>query len=353
MISFYPGPSRVYPKIPRYVQDAYSSGVLSVNHRSKEFMELYASTVEILREKLGIPKSYAVIFTSSATENWEILAQSLTRHASFHIFSGAFGEKWFNYASHFHPGNRKYTFDLNQELELDQIKIPLKSEMICLTQNETSNGTSVSMKFLRKLRKTYPDPLICVDATSSMGGQALDFNAADAWFASVQKCFGLPAGMGILICSPKLIEKARKIGERGKYNSFNTLYKNYEKWQTSYTPNVLSIYLLKRVMEANEGIREVEKKLEERYQNWVEIFSQSHKFRLLVENEKVRSKTVIAVSGSEKEIEKVKSRARRNKLLIGAGYGDLKPVTFRIANFPALKNSEVQALIRFFRKYEK
>jgi len=352
MISFYPGPSRVYSKIPTYCQDAYKAGILSVNHRSKEFMKLYQDTVSILKQKLKIPRSYTILFTSSATENWEILAQSLTKKASFHIYNGAFGEKWFNYASSFHPGNRKYSFDLNNELSTDQIKIPLKSEMICLTHNETSNGTAISEKFMRKVRKTYPDPLISVDATSSMAGVSLNFSLADAWFASVQKCFGLPAGMGLLIVSPRLIEKARKIGESGKYNSFNTMIKHSENWQTSFTPNVLSIYLLKRVMEKAQTIDQTEDLLVKRYNEYIDLFSKNSRFELVVKNENVRSKTVIALQGSSKEIDKVKARAKRNGFLLGSGYGDLKSTSFRIANFPALENSEVRSLIKFFKKYK-
>jgi len=34
MITFAPGPSKVYDALPNYLQDAYAQGILSANHRS-------------------------------------------------------------------------------------------------------------------------------------------------------------------------------------------------------------------------------------------------------------------------------------------------------------------------------
>ncbi len=39
--------------------------------------------------------------------------------------------------------------------------------------------------------------------------------------------------------------------------------------------------------------------------------------------------------------------------LLGEGYGDLKTTTFRIANFPALRDKEINALRKFLSTMEK
>src|SRR5688500_12057505 len=97
MISFYPGPSRVHDEIPQYVQEAYDKGFLSINHRSEEFMKMSEKTIQLLKTKLEIPRDYKIFYTTSATESWEIIAQSLITKSSFHIFNGAFGKKWYEY----------------------------------------------------------------------------------------------------------------------------------------------------------------------------------------------------------------------------------------------------------------
>ncbi|HNR75245.1 MAG TPA: alanine--glyoxylate aminotransferase family protein, partial [Cyclobacteriaceae bacterium] len=62
MTSFYPGPSEVYSRIPRYVQEAHQAGVLSMNHRSAACMALVKQTIAELKKKLRIPKSYTILF---------------------------------------------------------------------------------------------------------------------------------------------------------------------------------------------------------------------------------------------------------------------------------------------------
>ena len=83
-----------------------------------------------------------------------------------------------------------------------------------------------------------------MDATSSMGGINLPWQEADVWFASVQKCIGIPAGLGILICSPKALKRATQLNKKVHYNDVLLMEENRKLFQTHYTPNVLSIYVL-------------------------------------------------------------------------------------------------------------
>ncbi|ELR70417.1 Phosphoserine aminotransferase [Fulvivirga imtechensis AK7] len=350
-ISFYPGPSRVDHRIPMYVRDAYDNGILSINHRSETFVKMYSQTVDLLKEKLDIPEEYSVFFTSSATECWEIISQSLIHTNSYHFYNGAFGKKWFEYTKKLKPYAIGYEFDLEQELKTGELDLSSEEGVICITQNETSNGTHVDNGRIGKLRKKYPKHLIAVDATSSMAGIHLDFSQADVWYASVQKCFGLPAGLGVLICSPTAIDTAKKLNENKHYNSLSFMIDMEAVRQTTYTPNVLGIYLLMRVLKRRKHIEKVEKKLHKRLKMYEEIFSEDERFSFLVKNKKVRSETVVVVKGSKEDIISVKEKASEAGLILGNGYGPYKETTFRIANFPALEKQEVKKLLKFFKKY--
>ena len=276
MISFYPGPSRVHDEVPAYVKDAFKAGIMSINHRSEEFMKMSETTITLLKNKLNIPKSYTVFFTSSATECWEIIAQSLVKDKSFHLYNGAFGQKWFDYTKRIHPLAIPLPFDLNEKLNPKKLIFEQREGIICLTQNETSNGTQVATSVIKAIKKTNPSYLVAVDATSSMAGIELEFRSADIWFASVQKCFGLPAGLGLLICSPQALQQSEAIGEKNHYNSLGFMTEMMAKWQTSCTPNVLGIYLLMRVLENSEPIDAVHAMTLERYEKWVEFFIRHH-----------------------------------------------------------------------------
>ena len=47
----------------------------------------------------------------------------------------------------------------------------------------------------------------------------------------------------------------------------------------------------------------------------------------------------------------IKIKAKKKGILLGEGYGEWKPSSFRIANFPALENSEIQILMRFLKSF--
>ena len=347
MISFYPGPSKVYEQVPQYVKDAYGKGILSINHRSKSFMELCAHAIRLLRSKLHVPEDYSIFFTSSATECWEIIAQSLVDVHSYHLYNGDFGQKWFDYTRKLKPSAIGYQFDQEQPLSISGQDLSTERGVICITQNETSNGTRIKNPIIVKLRKKYPEHLIAVDATSSMAGVHLDFSQADVWFASVQKCFGLPAGLAVMICSPAAMDTSKILNENKHYNSLNFIAENMQKLQTPYTPNVMNIYLLMRVMEAAKPIATVEKKLSKRLKSYTDIIESSKKFSFHIKNKDVRSETVLVIEGNPDDIDDLKEKAQKTGIILGNGYGILKKNTFRIANFPALKKREVNILCEF------
>lgn len=351
MISFYPGPSRVYDEIPAYVKDAARLGIMSMNHRSEEFVAMSKKTIGLLKQKLNIPKDYTIFFTSSATECWEIIAQSWITEVSYHLFNGAFGQKWYEYTCKIKSGAVSKAFNREVALDPDVLKFEGTNAIICITQNETSNGTQVSNKILAAIRKNNPRQLIAVDATSSMAGILLDFKSADIWYASVQKCFGLPAGMAIMVCSPAAITRAKEVNNTLYYNSVVFMNAMMEKWQTPYTPNVLAIYLLMRVLENSNAIREVHKLTINRFRDWNSFLQKTKQLKHLVKNTSVHSYTVLPVEGAAAAITKIKKSAKKNGFLLGEGYGDLKVTTFRIANFPALKNNEINRLKNFLLKH--
>lgn len=346
--NFYPGPSRVYSNITEYIYEAYKDGFMSVNHRSEQFMGLLRDTKAMMREKLLIPDNYEILFTSSATECWEIIAQSLTVKGSQHFFNGAFGDKWASYAEQLGYVTRVH-FGINEKLPTGDISSDADADVLCVTQNETSNATMVSMDSMKMLRVENEGKLIAVDVTSSFGGVKLDYSLADIWYGSVQKCLGLPSGMGFMILSPQAVNAAENIGENKHYNSLVRLLENAAKDQTSYTPNVLGIYLLYRTQKISKGIDYVEEKLQHRMKAYNELFDKIDEINFLIENEKVRSSTVLALTTAQPE--KIKSKALDRGIVLGSGYGPWKKSTFRIANFPAIKTKEVEKLMAFFARY--
>ncbi len=350
MITFYPGPSKVYPQVAQYAHDAVTSGIISQNHRSPAFVALSKETITLLKTKLAIPNDYWVFYASSATECWEIIAQSLVQQRSFHIYNGAFGEKWATYTRNLDIEVQTKVFGVNDLLSIEQLTIPSDAELIAITHNETSNGTALTNTQISELRQAHPEKLIGVDATSSLGGVYLDFTQGDVWYASVQKCLGLPSGMAVMICSPRAIERAKVLNARKHYNSLAFMIEKMEDWQTTYTPNILNIYLLKRVLQQIPPIRTIDKMIQKRLADYHQFLQKETNLTLLVTQPEARSATVLTIKGSLNRIAHIKAAAQQRNIVLGNGYGAWKDSTFRVANFPAITDREIVLLQDFLRE---
>lgn len=349
--TFYPGPSRLYDAVSGFAADGFAKGLFSLNHRSSIFQELYRLTTERLFSFLNVPEGYHLAFVSSATECWEIIAQSLTEKRSFHLYNGDFGQKWFQFSQNLRPASEAYPFSVDTLLKPELLDISLDNEWICLTQNETSNGTQVHDEVLGAFRKAFIDQFIAIDATSSLGGIQLQIGHADLWFASVQKCFGLPSGLGLLIYSDAVVQKAEKLGENKHYNSFLRVHENATNNQTHYTPNILDIYVLYRILEILPTIEELGQKTHTRAQHLYQYFQGYSEFQPISQNKFCYSDTVLAFTGEPNFIEELQQNAITHGILLGKGYGKWKSNSFRIANFPAIPDSEVEELVKFFDKF--
>ena len=349
-VSFYPGPSRVYSNTTEFIFEAYASGILSVNHRSEEFMQLFSKLKRTLKKKLLIPADYEIAFVSSATECWEIISQSLVSHRFAVAHNGAFGAKWAAYAQALTEECKEIPFQIEEILPVERLVQP-QADVVGLVHNETSNGTYIADRLLLELRSKLPnDTLVAVDATSSMAGVHLPYYTADVWFASVQKCFGLPSGMAILVVSPRAVERAYRLNRNQPYNSLMRIIENTKNHQTHYTPNILNMYLMYRTQSLSKGMEYQHEKTWRRFDNWKLLLEQVAGVNWLIKNEEVKPPTVLALTA--RNIESLKQAAHSKGFILGNGYGDWKDTTFRIANFPAIKGKEVERLAKFLRRYQ-
>ena len=342
MLSFYPGPSKVHPEALGYIQEAFEQGIVSMNHRSTQFEELLEATFQELHAKWNIPANYSIYFVSSATEAWEIVTQSLVRKKSIHLYNGAFGKKWANYAK---SVAECHEFSIGQSLAEVSLHIgPIKGDTLCLVQSETSNGSGQQIR--RADFQFTEDAIIAVDATSSMGGIELPWNEADVWLASVQKCIGIPAGMGLMICSPKALTRAKEVGRATHYNDILFLEENRRLFQTQMTPNVLGIYLVYRLTQQLPSLSETHRATLAKLKIWTDFWDKQSDFTYLIERGNLRLPTVLALKGPEEKIQTLLTHCQVNGIELGKGYGEWKNTTFRIANFPAHTIEDIETLIK-------
>jgi phosphoserine aminotransferase len=343
MLNFYPGPSKLYAGIDLHIQEAIASGILSMNHRSADFMALYKQVQDGFETYYDLPKGYSVYFTSSATECWTILAQSFSNRSFLHIYNGSFGKKWMEVSKQLNIEHESSVFDIHSELSATEIDTNLSAEIICTTLVETSNGTFLSNDVQASIRETFADSLITVDATSALAGICVKWENADIWFASVQKCFGLPSGLSVLILSPQAQHTIEHRSKDTNYNSLKRIVENGSTFQTTHTPNILGIYLLSERLKEINSIQFLQ--LKERMDYLYNHFLSHASLKPLIIEKEVQSPTVLTLKGDEDYIKQVKRSLKEQEIIIGSGYGIWKENTLRIANFPAHTEDDFKKLL--------
>ncbi|NIJ51647.1 aminotransferase class V-fold PLP-dependent enzyme [Dyadobacter arcticus] len=346
---FTPGPAQLYPTFENHLQTFVSGQLGSISHRSQQYRDLHKFTVDQLRMLLRVPQTHAILFLGSASEVWERVLLSCVELESFHLVNGSFSKKFYDYSNALNKYAHKLEKPMGQGFTAEEIEVPQYAELICVTHNETSSGVQMPVSEIHKLKEKNPNKFIAVDMVSSAPYPELDFRIIDTAFFSVQKSFGLPAGLGVWIVSEKCLQKAEYIRNQysiGAHNDLPTLWKNAQSNETPATPNVMGIYLLGKIAEDFNriGVGVMRRETEQKAALIYEFIKNADGFSSFVKEKASQSQTVVVadtISPSADIIKKLKEKG----MVVGSGYGQYKSSQLRIANFPATSIEEVESLI--------
>jgi len=337
-VFFTPGPSELYFTHEDHMRSAIREQIGSISHRDAAFTALYRHTIEQLKVLLHLPNGYEVVFCASATECWERIAQNSIDQTSHHFVHGDFGMKFYKVVSDF--GKRTVLS------EIDDFFKPMatSAEFISLTMNETSTGFQHSLDDLKQMRKLNPQALLALDVVSAAPAVDIDFSLVDTAYFSVQKCFGLPAGLGVWIVNERIVQKANDI-KHPSYHSLPSLMKMGIKYQTPETPNVMGIYLLGKIAEDmnRRGIQAIRNEINYKSALLYQTIENHPKFQISIQDKAHRSKTTI-VANCDEPNEKLLNFLEAKGYVIGSGYGQRKDDQIRIANFPTHSKEQTESL---------
>lgn len=350
-IFFTAGPSQLYPSFHKHLLTAMEENIGSISHRSAFYKDFHRNTVENLKKLMGIPDTHTVLFFSSANEIWERLVQNCVETGSFHFVNGAFSKRFSQITQELmHPCTIHET-DKGKGFVYTPDLIPKTTDLLNFTHNESSTGVIQPLTVIYEYKRNNPEALVSLDVVSSAPFPELDYTMLDAVYFSVQKGMGLPAGLGVLIAGRKILEKSESILKKGKsigsYHRFTDMWAKAEEHQTMETPNILSIYLLGKVLEEmlEKGIGEIRRETLLKMEIISEMVKQSAHFAFFVKEEEFRSPTVITL-GTRNDASVYLKEMEKEGLVLGSGYGNLKSNQIRIANFPAHSVSDFERLAR-------
>ena len=348
-IYFTAGPTEIYFTLEGHLKKAMNDQVPSISHRGAQFKTIYKETSENIRSLLNLPDEYKILFTSSATEIWEHTVRNCVERESFHFVNGAFSKKFAQFSKNLGMEAGTQEFPGGSCPTPESWRIPESAELIGLALNESSTGVAFPVEYFKELRLAGEHAMIAVDGVSSIPVPTLDYSLVDIAYFSVQKCFGLPAGLGVWIVGPRTIEKATKLNENGKsrvtYRSLVDMIKKSEDNQTLETPNVLGIYLLGKVAEDmnRKGLDVIRR--ESKYKAAVlgQMIENLDWLSHFVEIPQHRSETVIAAKCSRPTSDII-SQLMEKGFVIGGGYGEYKDQHLRFSNFPTHSKEQVEML---------
>lgn len=345
---FTPGPSELYFTAEQHLKNAFKTGVASISHRGQQFKDIYKQADSNIRELLNLPDNYKVLFTNSATEVWDLSAESLIKEKSLHIVNGAFSEKFYKVVE---QSNKKALLTQSEwglfpEIDYQLVK---QADFIAITHNETSTGVSTPLETIYKIREENPEAIISIDAVSSLPVLDIDYTKIDSLYVSVQKCFGLPAGLGVWLVNDRAIKRAEEVNKNNtgfkSYHNLLSLIKYGNDFQTTSTPNVLNIYLLTQVTAdmLNRGIQLIRSEIKYKAAIFYKMAESHPKLNLFVKEKSLRSDTIIVIDSNEQTKNLINFLADK-KFIIGSGYGKKKHDQVRIANFPTHSKEQFEML---------
>lgn len=353
-VNFTPGPSQLYFTVHDHVKQAFKEDVPSCSHRSRQFEDIFQAATGNVRTLLNVPADWHIFFTGSATEIWERIGENLIDKKSFHFVNGSFSKRFHEIASQLNKEALQHEAAPGKPFDTS-VAVPADTSLIALTHNETSTGVTTPLEFIHSFRTSHPNAIVAVDAVSSLPYPQFDYDKIDTVFFSVQKGFGLPAGLGVWLVNERCIGRSIAMQQSGvnigTYHNLPTLKSFASKNQTPETPNVLAICLLAKVTDdmIRRGIHMVRKETEYKAAILYQALEANSLIKPFVDDPAIRSKTVI-VADCGGHLEKVRTALVEHGLHPGEGYGPFKKQHLRFANFPTHSKEQFECLVDILEK---
>ncbi|MBE6757991.1 MAG: 3-phosphoserine/phosphohydroxythreonine transaminase [Ruminococcaceae bacterium] len=238
-------PEAVLQRAAAEMMDYNGSGqsVMEMSHRSKVYEEIINGCEALLREIMGIPDNYKVLFLQGgASSQFAMLPLNLMNgsgKADF-VITGQWANKAYQEASRYGEANviassKDKTFSYIPKL--DPATFTKDADYFHICMNNTIYGT-----VYHELPDTGDVPLVA-DISSCILSEPIDVSRFGVLYAGAQKNMA-PAGMTVVIIREDLIGKARDITP----TMFN--YQIHADNGSMYnTPPCYTIYVAKLVLE--------------------------------------------------------------------------------------------------------
>ena len=319
--------------------------VMEMSHRSPEFDQIAKEAEKDLRELMGIPDDYKVLFIQGgATLQFSMIPMNLMKNKkALYIETGAWSKKAVDEAKKVGEVTLISSKDKNYSYIPDCSDLDISEDIdyVYICENETIHGTT-----WQTLPNTKGKVLVS-DQSSMFLSQPCDVSDYGLIYAGVQKNVG-PAGMVVVIIREDLIRD--DLVDLPVYMQ----YKSHADADSMYnTPNCWAIYCCGKVfkyLKSIGGLEAVQKLNREKAKIMYDFLDQSKMFHSTVEKE-FRSLMNVPFVTESKELDAEVVKATKE-----AGYDNLKGHKsvggLRASIYNSMPKEGVEALVEFLKKFE-
>ncbi len=345
---FASGPSKVRPEAVAALAEI-ADDFLGTSHRKSTVKDIVGRLRTGLDSLFSLPDDWEVVLGNGGTTLfWDAATFGLIQAKSQHLSFGEFSSK-------FAKGVTDAPFlatpqIINGDMGSHPVAVADDSvDLYALTHNETSTG--VAMPLVRPA-DARDDALVAVDATSAAGAIAWDTDQVDCYYFAPQKAIASDGGLWIACCSPKAMDRIRSIAAGPRWIpaglDLGIALDNSVKNQTYNTPALATIFLAMHQIEwfnDNGGMSFSAGRsaaLSDHVYSWAEASPFATPF---VTDAGMRSPVVATIDFDDSvSADDIAATLRANGILDTEGYRKLGRNQLRIACFPAIELSDIQAL---------
>jgi alanine-glyoxylate transaminase/serine-glyoxylate transaminase/serine-pyruvate transaminase len=201
------------------------------SHVSKEFIESFGNSLEMLKKIFYSPNGYPFIIAGSGTLAMEMAVVNLLEPGDrvIVISTGYFGIRFKDLLARFGIEVELLSASIGEAPSLDRMEDVMRSgnfKLITATHVDTSTAVRLDVKTIARLGRQY-GILTVVDGVAAAGGERLlqDEWGVDVYFTASQKAIGVPPGLALLVVSPWALEAFQK-----RRNPINNYYTDFNNW---------------------------------------------------------------------------------------------------------------------------
>ena len=200
-------PVEALEEAQRELVDYKGSGmsIMESSHRGKEYSEIHEECIANLKELMGVPEGYSVLFLQGgASTQFAMIPMNLlgAGQTADYVNSGAWASKAIKEAQNL--GSVNIAADCAKDIPTrqptsDELSLTPGAAYLHLTSNETISGAQI---------KEFPqtdEPLIC-DMSSDILSRRIDVSRFSLIYAGAQKNLG-PAGAAVVVIRDDLAER--------------------------------------------------------------------------------------------------------------------------------------------------